>query len=127
MGFSYTISLMLYFSDVHKKFGYHNNDEFKTNSPELPEKYHSCLNGIYGNLDYEFFKSCIEYNNDENIMFISSSIIEFDLLPNIDTFIEENSANIDNVNEFKEHYQNLKELIEYLIDSEMTWYLSFSY
>ncbi len=124
MGFNYTISLMLYFSDVHKKFGYHDNDEFKTISPELPEKYYSYLNGNYGSLDFEFFKSVIDYH-DESIIFISSSML--DLLPDINTFLSENSDKFDNTDDFKQHYQTLKELIEYLSESEMTWYLSFSY
>ncbi len=125
MGFSYTISLMLYFSDVHKKFGYHDNEEFRTNMPELPEKYHSCINGIYGSLDFEFLKPIIDNFYDQSIIYISSEML--DLIPDIDTFLSENIDKIDNIDDFKQHYQTLKEFIEYLCESDMTWYLSFSY
>ncbi len=125
MGFQYTICFISFFSDRYEDFGVHTNEGFEFKKPEIPEKYKKYMNGRYNSLDFDFFENAIE-NYDKDMIFLTEQFLE--LLPNIDEFLQNNMEKIDNIQDAKEYYQNIKDLILYLIEeTEYDWYFTFSY
>ncbi len=125
MGFSYNICFVSFFSDIHEDFGVHNDEGFKFRKPEIPEKFRKYMNGRWGNLDFIFFQNAVEQYDKEMIL-ITEQFLDF--LPDIEQFLNENIEKIDNIEDAKEYYQTIKELLIYLIEEEETeqnWYFSY--
>ncbi len=117
--FNYSISILYFYSQKHKKYGYYCNEDncIKFENLNIPEKFIDIMDGKFGDADFYFFEDVIENSNSKTIE-INSDF--YDSLPNIDNVIRKYYDEISNdcdINEYKIHYIKLKEFIYYLVNN----------